>query len=226
MCVRYSYYEMANKLFESITATLSEPVTDTSDNVVRADLNCISWLEFMSILCKAEYLIGQSNVANINEFIGNLNRALQLYNQAQALFKANCSKCFWPCPRPGVAQQACSQPTLENSNTCIQMRFCELRSEQIKLYVHLILSTMTYQTIPAPVFHFKSSQNFGRFGRIAQQMKYSLAELQKLTQKYKELVSECFDADCHTLNILNVYKRQNECLMFCINLLSCHNTEK
>jgi len=216
---------MANKLFESITTTLSEPVT-INNNIVRADLNCISWLKFMSTLCKAEHLITQSEVLNINEFISNLNRALELYNQAQSLFKANCSKCFWPSPNASMTQQVSTLPALENSNTCIQTRFCELRSEQIKLYVHLILSTMTYQTIPAPIFHFKSSQNFGRFGRIAQQMKYSLAELQKLTQKYKELVSECFDADCHTLNILNSCKKQNECLMFCINLLSCHNTEK
>lgn len=66
---------------------------------------------------------------------------------------------------------------------------------------------MTCFTQPAPVFQlqsFQSSENFARFGRIAQQLKYSVVELQKLTQKYKDFIAECFDADQHTLNILNM----------------------
>ena len=209
MCSRYAYYEQANHIFENLSANLAQycvQVEDSNRNQKQqkqsVDLNYISWLEFMGIMCKAEYLIGQANVTNVNEFICNLNSALQLYNRAQVVFKANCSRCFSPCPIQTAAN--ITPVTLENSNTCIQLRFCELRAEQIKLFIHLILSTMTYQTIPAPVFHFKSAETFGKFGRIAQQMKYSLVEVQKLTQKYKELLSECFDADCHTLNVLNM----------------------
>ena len=185
MCVRYSYYEVANSLYEKMCLQMSSMECEA----YTSDLSCKSWLEFMAILCKAEHLITQSGVLDINELIRNLNEALSLYMRAQFLFKSYCTRCL---------------TQLENSNTCFQMRYCELRSDQIKLYIHLILSTMTYQTIPAPVFHFKSSENFGKFGRIAQQMKYSLVELQKLNQKYKQLISECFDADHHTLNILNM----------------------
>ena len=134
---------------------------------------------------------------NINDFIENLNQSLSLYIRAQAVFKSNCTKCL-------QSTSTNNMPILENSNTCFQIRYCELRSEQIKLYIHMILSTMTFITIPAPIFQFKSSESFNKLGRIASQMKYLTNELQKLSQKYKELISECFDSDKHTLNILNM----------------------
>lgn len=67
---------------------------------------------------------------------------------------------------------------------------------------------MTCFTQPAPVYQLQSFQSnessFARFGRVAQQLKYSIVELQKLTQKYKDFIAECFDADQHTINILNM----------------------
>jgi hypothetical protein len=191
MCVRYSCYELACEFFNKISTEMSSV---NSDNIALPplDLGLSSWLKFMGILCRGEYSIIQSNVSDLNEFIRNLNDGLLHYNKGLTLFKSNCM------------QLTSSEPVFENCNTCFQTRFCELRGEEIKLYIHIILSTMTYQTIPAPIFHFKSSENFGKFGRVAQQIKYSIIELQKLSQKYKELISECFDADTHTLNILNM----------------------
>lgn len=86
------------------------------------------------------------------------------------------------------------------------MRYAELRCEQIRLYTHVILSTMTCFTQPAPVFRFQSAaaSDFARFGRVSQQLKYASVELQKLIQKYKDFIAECFDADQHTINILNM----------------------
>lgn len=191
MCVRYVYFEKANQLFDNLTNLMSS----VSFNMSASDLSYKSWLEFISILCKAEYFLTQSDSENINDFIENLNKSLSYYIRAQSIFKSSCTRCL---------HLSNCIPVLESSNTCFQIRYCELRSEQIKLYIHIILSTMTYITIPAPLFQFKSSENFNKLGRIASQMKNITNELQKLCQKYKELISECFDADKHTLNILNM----------------------
>lgn len=191
MCVRYSCYELACEFLDKISNEISSTIDSNGISLAPIDLSLSSWLKFMTILCRGEYSLMQPNVSDLNEFIRNLNNGLLHYNKALTLFKSNC-------------MQLTSSEVFENSNTCFQTRFCELRAEEIKLYVHIILSTMTYQTIPAPIFHFKSSENFGKFGRIAQQIKYSILELGKLTQKYKQLISECFDADTHTLNILNM----------------------
>lgn len=191
MCVRYSCYELACEFLDKISNEISSSVDSNGTSLAPIDLSLSSWLNFMTVLCRGEYSLIQPGVNDLNEFIRNLNDGLLHYNKALTLFKSNC-------------MQLTSSEVFENSNTCFQTRFCELRAEEIKLYVHIILSTMTYQTIPAPIFHFKSSESFGKFGRIAQQIKYSILELSKLAQKYKQLISECFDADTHTLNILNM----------------------
>ena len=212
MCVRYSYYELATELFNNVSTELRREYTL---NMKKSDMSFINWLEFMAILSKAEFLISQTGVEDINEYIQNLNESLSLYLNAQILFKANCAQCFIPLSSATSTTSGGSSassstsssnqpPTLENSDTSIQIRYCELRAEQIKLFIHMVLSTMTYQTIPPPAFQFKSSENFGKLGRIAQQMKNSTVELQKLNQKIKELISECFDGDIHTLNVLNM----------------------
>ena len=207
MCARYSYYDLANNFYELISNEF---------NSTSSDLMFKNWLNFMSTICKAEHLVGKSQVNNINELIRNLNEALSLYIRAQTVFKSSCVRCL----------NTTTLQINENSNTIFQIRYSELRSEQIKLYIHLLLSSMTYATIPAPVFQFKSSENFSKLGRIAQQMKYVQVESQKLNQKYKELISECFDADQHTLNILNMSKKQNEALIYCINLLNSPKSEQ
>ena len=196
MCVRYTHYELAMKIYEQ---TSSELISN-SINMSTSDLSYKSWFDFMALISKAEFSL-QSSHSNINEFINSLNQALNHYVRAQTLFKSLCTRCFASAANSSVY----SFPMLENANTNFQMRYCELRTEQIKLYIHLILSSMTFQTIPAPIFQFKSSEvNFTKFGRIAQQMKFTVVELQKLAQKYKDLISECFDADNHTISILNM----------------------
>jgi hypothetical protein len=55
---------------------------------------------------------------------------------------------------------------------------------------------------------------------MGSQMKFSVFELQKLLLKYKNFIKECFDADENTINILNILKKLNECMIFTINLLS------
>lgn len=192
MCVRYTHYKLANSIYETLSSDLASNVLNTSTS----DLSYKSWFEFMEMICKAECSL-QTQYADINEFISSLNLAFTNYVRAQTLFKSLCTRC--------LSATSATIPTLENANANFQIRYCELRSEQIKLYLHIILSSMTYQTMPAPVFQFKSSEvNFSKFGRIASQMKYSINELQKLNQKYKDFISECFDADPHTLNILNM----------------------
>jgi hypothetical protein len=130
-----------------------------------------------------------------------LNEALSMYIKAQILLK--------------------SIDTTNRNNSQFQLKYCELRSEQIKLYIHLLMATMTYHTNPAPKFLYSSSDSISKYGRIASQLKYSLFEIQKLTQKYKNLMRECFDADENSINILNICKRHNEFLIFSINLLIC-----
>jgi len=164
------------------------------------DLNYKTWFDFMSILCRAESLIQQSSASNLSGFVVSLNESSALYLKALNLFKSIC---------PSLVTQNSSSYTFcstltENSNTYFQSRFCELRSEQIRLYVHLIMSSLTYFNIPTPKHQFNSSDKIEKYGRIAQQLKYSSVELQKLVQKYKEFISECFDADNHSLNILNM----------------------
>ena len=196
MCVRYTHYELAMKIYEQMSTEL----ISNSTNMSTSDLSYKSWFDFMALICKAESSL-QSNHTNINEFISSLNQGLNHYVRAQILFKSLCTRCFGSASNSSVY----SFPMLENSSTNFQIRYCELRSEQIKLYIHLMLSSMTFQTIPAPIFQFKSSEvNFTKFGRIAQQMKFTVVELQKLAQKYKDLISECFDADNHTISILNM----------------------
>ncbi|CAF0749231.1 unnamed protein product, partial [Brachionus calyciflorus] len=214
MCVRYTYYDLAKEIYES----LSSKMTGAILNMSTSDLSYKSWFDFMSILCKSECALIKSEFTSINDLISKLNKSLCDYMKAHTIFKSLCSRC--------LTHTSSAIPTLENSNTCFQTRYCELRCEHIKLYIHLIMSLMTFQTIPAPVFQFKSSENFARYGRIAQQMKYTINELQKLNLKYKDFISECFDADEHTINILNIFKKQIECLIYCINLLITPKTQQ
>lgn len=164
----------------------------------------------MSTVSEAECSLYQCKYStmnvNITDLVSRLNQALLKYSQALSLFKALC------------CQQLVSTPTgssqsnhMENASGLFQVRYCELRIEQIRLYLSLMLGLMTYETIPVPVFQLKvngateKSVNKLTTGcRLSQQMKHSVNELNKLNQKYKELLSECFDADHHTLNILNV----------------------
>ena len=155
--------------------------------------------------------------------------------RAQTLFKATCTKCM---VQPYLQHQPQSQQhqstvqqqqqssgsgaslvSLENANSCFQVRFCELRSEQVRLYVHLVLSVLTHVTVPPPVFQLNAASMtsagaagaataprsaVAAVGRVAQQLKHSVNELHKLNQKYRDLLTECFDADHHTINILNM----------------------
>lgn len=195
MCARYSYFDVAFDLYSTLSGSLSRTMLSERDS---KDLSYKTWLDFMNILCKAESLIQQSQAKNLNEFIGELNDALSLYLKGLSLFKSMCIKYVH------YASSSLCNTIADNSNSYFQTRYCELRSEQIKLYIHIVLSSLTYQTIPAPKYQFNSSDNLEKYGRIAQQFKYSTIELQKLVQKYKEFISECFDADTHSLNILNM----------------------
>lgn len=64
MCVRYSYYALTHQLFEGLSRNLAN-VESGEDNVTIKDLTYISWLEFMSMICKAEHLISQSSVEHV-----------------------------------------------------------------------------------------------------------------------------------------------------------------
>jgi hypothetical protein len=152
MCVRYSHYDLAYSLYRMMKKCLQEK---SFNNISTYDLNFTNWFEFMSLLCKAENLLSLNAIKstnNISELIIKLNQSLSLYLKAQSLFKSSCSRC--------IAQNI-NVPILELYNSYFQIRYCELRSECIKLYLHLILSSMAYQTIPAPVFQLKSSENIG-----------------------------------------------------------------
>jgi hypothetical protein len=212
MCVRYGSFNLGHLLYQK----LSHQILDGfRPNMATADLSYKSWLDFMALLCQGESLISETTASNINEFIKHLNEAMDCYLRAQYLFKSSCTRCL--NTTTGNANGVSIQ---ETSTNCFQLRYCELRTEQIKLYIQLILSTMTYKTVPPPVFQFNSAESFGKFGRIAQQMKYSIVEIQKLIQKYKELLFESFDADSHTINMISICRKQNECLVYFIGLLS------
>ncbi len=164
------------------------------------ELSYISWVDFMSMLCKAENNLSSKSikaVKNVSKIINLLSESLSIYMRAQVLFKSNCTRCL-------AYNNNNLIPTLETTNICFQIRYCELRCEHIKLYLNLILSSMSYQTSPPPIFQFKSSENISKFGKFGQSLKFIILELQKLNQKYKEFTSECFDADEHTINILNM----------------------
>lgn len=191
MCVRYTHYDLSEKIYENLSNLMTGAITNMSTN----DLSYKNWFEFMSLVCKAESGMTKTEFKNFSDLIKNLNQSFDYYTRAQTTFKSLCSRCL---------THSTSLPMLENSNSCFQIRFCELRCEQIKLFIHLSMSLLTYRTVPAPVFQFKSSENLARCGRIAQQLKYSVNELQKLNQKFKDFISECFDADEHTINILNM----------------------
>ncbi len=199
MCVRYTFYDLADRIY----AKLALKITNSMFNMSTSDLSFKCWVDFMSFVCKAEDKKCSSKresdqQSSINEFVRDLNESLSYYMRAITLFKSTCTR--------SLAQTQLSSSNifnLENVNTCFQIRYCELRSEQLKLYIHLMLAAMTFSSIPAPVFHFNTTESFNKFGRIAQQLKYAVNELQKLNQKYKDFLSECFDADQHTINILN-----------------------
>jgi hypothetical protein len=150
MCVRYSHYDLAHDIYKMMNKKLEEK---SFQNGSITDICYKSWLEFMSILCNAENLLSYNSLKstnNISKLINKLNQSLSLYVKAQSIFKSSCSRCL---------AQNINVPTLELYNSYFQIKYCELRSEYIKLYLHLILSSTTYQTIPAPVFQFKSSEN-------------------------------------------------------------------
>ncbi|RMZ94376.1 integrator complex subunit 7, partial [Brachionus plicatilis] len=191
MCVRYTHYDLSEKIYQNLSLLMTGAIHNMSTN----DLSYKSWFEFMSLVCKAESALVKTEFESFSELMTNLNQSFNEYTRAQTLFKSLCSRCL---------THSNSLTVLENSSTCFQIRFCELRCEQIKLFIHLSMSLLTYRTVPTPVFQLKSSENLARYGRIAQQMKYGVVELQKLNQKFKDFISECFDADEHTINILNI----------------------
>jgi hypothetical protein len=195
MCVRYTFYSLA----EAIYARLAERVANSMTfNMSTSDLSYKGWLDFMGMLCRAESRVNPARAKTVHELVQGLSESLSFYTRAMSMFKATCTRSL---------TQACSNtPALENSNACFQIRYGELRSEQIKMFIHLVMSVMTCLSVPPPRFQFKTTatDKFSRHGRVAQQMKYSVNELHKLNLKYKELLSECFDADQHTINILNM----------------------
>ncbi len=192
MCARYTFFSLADEIY----SRLATEATNSIFNMSTGDLSYRGWLEFMSVLCRAESRISHSRSKNVNELVNSLNESLSYHTRAQFMFKAVCTK--------SLAQACSNTPALENSLACFQTRYGELRSEQMKMFIHLVMSVMTFVSIPAPVFQFKSADKAARFGRVTQQMKFSANELHKLNLKYKELLSECFDADQHTINVLNM----------------------
>ena len=203
MCVRYTYFDLA----EPVYAQLSTAIANSMFNMSTSDLSLKGWLDFMHQVCQAECARTRASqrARNVSELIRCLNEALALLIRAQTLFKATCTRSLQnACFSSSANNSSNNTHSLENATACFQIRFCELRSEQVKTYIHLVLSVMTCETIPAPAFQLKAAENFNRLGRIAQQMKYGVNELQKLNQKYRDLLFECFDADQHTINILNM----------------------
>ncbi len=161
------------------------------------------YLNFLLNISNAELMLTKADFKNFGEFLKNLNAALAHYTRSQFLLKS-----------------------LKNSNAStsyIQLKYCELRIEQIKTYINMIMATMTYQTIPAPVFLY-STDNLNKYGRIATQFKYTTSELQKLILKYKIFIKEFFDADLNTINILNICRKNNELL--CNVLMSSLKSDK
>jgi hypothetical protein len=149
------------------------------------------YLNFLLNISNAELLLTRKDFKNFNEFLKNLNTSLAHYTKSQFLLK--------------------SLKHINTSTSYIQLKYCELRIEQIKVFIQLIMASMTYQTIPAPVFLY-STENLNKYGRIATQFKYTISELQKLILKYKIFVKEFFDADENTVNILNICRNNNEFL--------------
>lgn len=146
-----------------------------------------------------------------------------MYIKAQILFKAFINL-FVNCNSTASGQNNNNNASYSYQNN-FQLKYIELRIEQIKLFIHLALATMTYHTIPLPVFQYSISDQLGKLGRLGSQMKYSLFELQKLLFKYKGFLKECFDADLNTINMLNILRKHNECIVYAINLLSTANSK-
>ena len=166
------------------------------------DSKYIFYIEFLLNVCNAECLFN-TKIANFNDIIKNLNNALALYVKAQILLKSINS---------------CIQQTQLNS--FFQLKYCELRCEQIKNFLHLLFATMSYQTIPAPKFFYATSDTISKYGRIGSQMKNMLSEAQKMNLKYKNFLKECFDADENTINILKTCKLQNYLVIMMISQLN------
>jgi hypothetical protein len=203
LCVRYSFFNYATIIFDSLKKLIEEtqPTSHSNSNNNTKNFNIKQYFEYYSYLCKAESLLIKQDIKSFTNLIENLNEALELYIKAQFLLKS-------------------SNYLINTLNNFFQLRYIELRVEQIKYFIHISLGTMTYHTIPPPVFHYSSTDYLSKLGRMGSQMKYSAFELQKLLLKYKNFIKECFDADENTINILNILKKQNDCIIFTINLLS------
>jgi hypothetical protein len=194
MCARYAFFSQAVRIYSHLRDSFVAYKSFNSN-----DLLYKCWLEFVSTLCQGEQSLcaQHSDSSSIDQLTRNLNETMRLYANALSIFKSSCVS-------RTQSNAHVSNSMLESVNVGFQQRYCELRVEQCKLYLHLLMSSMTWFTQPAPLFQFKSSDNLAKLGRIAQQMKYALNELQKLITKYKEFISECFDADSHSINILNM----------------------
>jgi hypothetical protein len=227
MCARYTYFDLADEVYTRLSSTISQSMFNMSTH----DLSYTGWLDFMAMVCRAEARPSPSIKSN-SQLINCLNESLAYYMRAQSLYKATCTRSLVQSCAASTSTAASTNssassttaavvhtPALENSNACFQIRYCELRSEQVRMFLHLVMSAMTFVTCPAPAFQFNSADSFAKLGRVAHQMKYSVAELQKLNQKYKELLSECFDADQHTINILNMcFNRYHFIIIYILEL--------
>ena len=202
LCVRYSYFNHASTIFSDLKKAI-EMTNEKGFSSTRTtkNTNTKNYFEFFSYVCKAESLLIKQNVKNFTNLIENLNEALDLYIKAQFLLKS-------------------SNYLMNTLNSSFQLRYLELRVELIKYFIHISLGTMTYHTIPPPVFQYSSTDYLSKLGRMGSQMKHSVFELQKLLLKYKNFIKECFDADENTINILIILKKLIECMIFTINLLS------
>ena len=244
MCVRYSQYKLACAIYESLAALMvaaaaagnNDCAAAGTTNVSTSDMSYKGWLDFMAQVCRAEALVSSGAVTactSLVQLVASINEAFALYARAQTRFKSFCTRCLTATPS--------AVPVLDTTTGCFQVKYCELRSEQLKLYAHLVLASSTYRTAAAPVFQLhkatkatvtptssssssssaaaaaaamatttpslpssSSAIAAARLGRIVHQMKYIVLELQKLNVKCKELASECFDADQHTINILHL----------------------
>jgi hypothetical protein len=203
LCVRYSYFNHASVIFDNLKKVIEATSQKTSFSNVNntKNFNMKQYFEFYSYLCKAESQLNRQDVKSFTNLIENLNESLDLYIKAQFLLKS-------------------SNYLIITLNSSFQLRYIELRIEQTKYFIHISLGTMTYHTIPPPVFQYSSTDYLSKLGRMGSQMKFSVFELQKLLLKYKNFIKECFDADENTINILNILKKLNECMIFTINLLS------
>ena len=108
LMVRFGFYECAKQILENLYSKIKTSI----------DLNHVFYIEFLLNVCDAEHLLN-IKITNFNDVIKNLNNALSLYVKAQIILKSINSSIL--------------QTQL---NSYFQLKYCELRCEQIKIFIH------------------------------------------------------------------------------------------